>query len=85
MFRTVWREKGQVAELETGMKAILEQEAPMTTANCALAFVCSEQGKTEEARAEFERVAADDFASIPREVAWTSRHGQPDRDLLLPR
>ena len=30
MYRTVWREKGRLAELETGMKAILEQVGPMT-------------------------------------------------------
>ena len=72
MFRTVWREKGQLAELETGMKAILDQEAPTPAASSALAFVRSEQGKREEARAEFERLAADDFASIPRELAWTA-------------
>ncbi len=72
MIRTAWREKRQVAELETGMKAILEQVGPMPAASSALAHVCSEQGKTEEARAAFERIAADDFASLPRELAWTS-------------
>lgn len=71
MFRTVWREKGQLAELEQGMKAILEQEAPMPAASSALAFMRSEQGKREDARAEFERVAAD-LASIPCELAWTA-------------
>jgi len=72
MFRTVWREKGQLAELGTGMKVILGQVGPMTAAISGLAFVYGEQGKREEARAEFERIAADDFASIPREVAWTT-------------
>ena len=74
MYRTVWREKGRLAELETGTKAILEQVGPMPAAICALAFLCSEQGKKEEARAAFERVAADDFSSIqiPHVVAWSS-------------
>jgi tetratricopeptide (TPR) repeat protein len=72
MFRTVWREKGQLAELEKGVKAVLDQVGPMPGTSCALAFVRSEQGKREEARAEFERMAADGFANIPCEVAWTA-------------
>ncbi|MGH7857169.1 MAG: hypothetical protein ACREQY_07520, partial [Candidatus Binatia bacterium] len=72
MYQTVWREKGRLAELETGMKAILDQVGPMPAASSGLAFVRSEQGKREGARAEFERLAMDDFASIPREVSWTA-------------
>jgi len=71
MLRAVWREKGQLAELESGMKAILDQAGPTPAANSGLAFVCSEHGRREEARAEFERIAADDFSSIPG-VSWTS-------------
>ena len=72
MFYTVWREKGQLAELETGMKAILDYVGAIPAAIIGLAFVRSEQGKREEARAEFDSIAADDFSSIPREAAWTS-------------
>ncbi|MGH7856821.1 MAG: hypothetical protein ACREQY_05775, partial [Candidatus Binatia bacterium] len=72
MFRTVWREKGQLAELETGMKAILDHEGPKPAVSSGLAFVWSEQGRREEARAELERIAADGFASIPCELAWTA-------------
>jgi tetratricopeptide (TPR) repeat protein len=72
MLRTVWREKGQLAELEQGMTAILDQDAPMLAASSGLAFVRSEQGKRDEARAEFERIAANRFASIPCETAWTA-------------
>ncbi|MGH7858145.1 MAG: hypothetical protein ACREQY_12540, partial [Candidatus Binatia bacterium] len=72
MFRTVWRERGQFAELETGVKAILDQVGPMPAVSSAFAFVSGELGKGEEARAEFERSATDDFASIPCERAWTA-------------
>jgi tetratricopeptide (TPR) repeat protein len=74
MYRTVWREKGQLAELERGMNAILailDEELPKPSARSAFAFVRSEQGKREEARAEFESVAGE-LASIPREMAWTA-------------
>ena len=37
-----------------------------------LAFVHSEQGDREAARAEFERLATEDFADIPSELAWTA-------------
>ena len=85
MFRTVWREKGQLAELETGMKAILDQEAPMPAASSALAFVRSEQGKREEARAEFERSRSRPLLEHPARDGMDGRHGKPERGLLLPR
>ncbi|MGH7858570.1 MAG: hypothetical protein ACREQY_14700, partial [Candidatus Binatia bacterium] len=71
MYRTAWREKGQFAELETGMKAILDHEGPMPAVSSGLAFLWSEQGKREEARAELERIAAHGFASLSCELAWT--------------
>src|SRR5262249_46024761 len=37
-----------------------------------LAFVRAEEGKRDEARVAFDHVAADDFATVSREAAWTS-------------
>ncbi|MGH7818968.1 MAG: hypothetical protein ACREQ9_04270, partial [Candidatus Binatia bacterium] len=72
MYWTVWREQGRFGELETGMKAIVDQVGAIAAARSGLAFVRSEQGKRAEARAELERIAADDFAGIRREVSWTA-------------
>ena len=81
----VWREKGRLGDLERGLKTILDQEGLVASAISGLAFVRSEQGRREEARTEFERIAADDFVSIPREVCVDDRHGEPERGLLFPR
>jgi hypothetical protein len=75
MYRAVWIEKGRFAELESGMTAILNYVGAIPSAISGLALVRAEQGKRDEARAAFELVAADDFASVSRETAWSSVMG----------
>ena len=67
-----WREQGRVEELQMAMAAILDMAASMPAAQAGLAFTCCELGRLEEARDHFEKLAVDDFASLPRDVGWLS-------------
>ena len=66
---------------------------------CALAFLYAEADRADQARAVFEQLAADRFASVPRDLAWLQAQsylaevaaylGDPDPaaiifDLLVP-
>ncbi len=51
----------------------------------ALAFGYAERGMVDEARAEFEILAKDDFAIFPRDGNWPIADGVADRDLRVPR
>jgi AAA ATPase domain len=75
MFRAVWGERGRLADLESGMKSIFDYAGAMPGTISGLAYLRTEQGKRDEAQAEFDLIAADDFAGISRESAWTSVMG----------
>jgi tetratricopeptide (TPR) repeat protein len=58
------REQGRLSELEAGVRAAVEQYPGMPVWRCALAGLFAELRRTEEARREFESLAASDFAVL---------------------
>jgi tetratricopeptide (TPR) repeat protein len=58
------RAQGRLAELEPIARALAEQYTTIPATRCALALLYAELGRTEEARREYERLAADDFVSL---------------------
>lgn len=64
------REQGRLAELEPAFKGMVEQYPDIPSWRCGLAMLYAQLGRLEEARAEFERVAVDDFATLPRDLFW---------------
>lgn len=63
-------EQGRLAELETALRGFVEEFSESPVWRAALALLVLELGGREEARAEFERLAVDDFAGLPRNFAW---------------
>jgi len=64
------REQGRLAELEPAFKGMVAQYPDIPSWRCGLAMLYAQLGRLEEARAEFERVAVDDFATLPRDLFW---------------
>jgi class 3 adenylate cyclase/tetratricopeptide (TPR) repeat protein len=63
-------EQGRLAELIELVEQRVAENPGLPTLEATLAFAYSELGRVEEARAIFERAAADDFASLPFDVGW---------------
>jgi len=64
------REQGRLAELEPAFKGMVEQYPDIPSWRCGLAMLYAQLGRLEEARQEFERIAVDDFAGLPRDLFW---------------
>ena len=64
------REQGRLSELEPFFRANRSRVARSVLATCAMAFCYSELGRRNEARTAFEELAADNFASLPRDKGW---------------
>jgi tetratricopeptide (TPR) repeat protein len=64
------REQGRLAEVEGAVRGFIELYPAIPAWRSALALLLIELGRPEEARAEFERVAAGHFADIPRDANW---------------
>jgi class 3 adenylate cyclase len=64
------REQGRLGELEAAVKGFVEQYPALPVWRAVLALVCSELGRESEARSEFERLAANEFADLPRDSLW---------------
>jgi tetratricopeptide (TPR) repeat protein len=64
------REQGRLAEVEGAVRGFIELYPALPGWRCALALLLVELGRPEEARREFERVAATHFADIPRDANW---------------
>ncbi|WP_028059144.1 ATP-binding protein [Candidatus Solirubrobacter pratensis] len=64
------REQGRLAEVEGAVRGFIELYPALPGWRCALALVMVELGRPDEARAEFERLAANHFADIPRDANW---------------
>ena len=67
---TLRREQGQLAGLQPVVSAFLRQHASAGVWRPGLALVYLELGQRGEARAEYEKMAADDFAALPRDGRW---------------
>jgi tetratricopeptide (TPR) repeat protein len=64
------RERGRLRELEPVLRLFVQQNAGAETWRPGLAVIYAELGRTEEARAAFEHLAAADFEDLPRDSLW---------------
>lgn len=64
------REQDRLAELETLIRSSVDAYAVFPVYRAMLALLHVELGREEEARLEFEALAADDFADLPWDCEW---------------
>lgn len=69
---TLRREQGKLGELLPVLRHFVRNTPDTATWRPGLALVYADLGLTEEARAEFEILAADDFAAIPHDALWST-------------
>jgi tetratricopeptide (TPR) repeat protein len=67
---TIRREQGRLQELAPVVKSFVEQYSAASTWRPGLALIYSELGLKQEARTEFERLAVNEFADLPRDTVW---------------
>jgi class 3 adenylate cyclase len=67
---TLRSERESVADLVPMYRLFIQQSPGMPAWRCALARVCMVSGMQEDARLEYESLAADDFRLLPRDVFW---------------
>jgi ATP/maltotriose-dependent transcriptional regulator MalT len=66
------REQGRLKELAPVIALFTRQTADDATWRPGLALLYLELGRLDDARAEFERLAADDFRDLPHDGRWTT-------------
>jgi len=59
--------QGRLPELEAGVQAFVASYPSVPIWQSVLAFVHAEAGRVDQARAEFERIASQDFRNLPRD------------------
>ena len=64
------REQGRLAELITPVRDMAEVVPHFSAWRCFLAGIFADIGHQDEARHEFDAIAAQDFAQIPKNYAW---------------
>ena len=64
------REQGRIAELEESARELVSANAHRPAWRAALATLLWEAGRFDEARREFDSLAANDFADIPQDGDW---------------
>ncbi len=69
---TIRREQGRLHELAPVVRHFVATTPQEAAWRPGLALVFAELGLLDDARHEFERLAADDFASIPRDGMWAA-------------
>lgn len=62
--------QGRLGELEAAVQQFADAQPAMPVWRCALLCVHLQTGRTTELRREYERFAADGFASLPRDNLW---------------
>lgn len=67
---TIRREQGRLQEIAPLVKHFVSEHGANAAWRPGLALIYAEIGQPEEARAEFERLAADNFSSMPRDSLW---------------
>jgi len=69
---TLRREQGRLKELAPAVDHFVRTNAGAATWRPGLALVYRELGLAEQARAEFESLAADNFAGVPQDGRWVT-------------
>ena len=64
------REQGRMGELEPAARRLVADNPERPAWRAALANLLCEEGRLEEAREEFERLAAHDFEDVPKDLDW---------------
>ncbi|HET6867579.1 MAG TPA: AAA family ATPase [Solirubrobacteraceae bacterium] len=64
------RDQGRMGELEHATRQAVAENPARLAWRAALANMLCEEGRLEEAREEFERLAADDFEDVPKDLDW---------------
>ncbi len=64
------RDQGRMGELEAAARRLVADNPERPAWRAALANLLCEEGRLEEAREEFERLAAHDFEDVPRDLDW---------------
>jgi tetratricopeptide (TPR) repeat protein len=64
------REQGRMGELEPAVRRLVADNPERPAWRAALANLLCEEGRLEEAREEFERLAAHDFEDVPKDLDW---------------
>jgi class 3 adenylate cyclase/tetratricopeptide (TPR) repeat protein len=63
--------QGRLGEMEPAIRAYADQFPTIPAVRAAVAFILAESGNLDEARGEFEIVAANEFADMPRDTTWS--------------
>jgi class 3 adenylate cyclase len=63
-------ERGRFGELESTLRGFIAQNPLIVFARCALQLILLEQGRPDEARAEFDRLAEGEFRLVQRDWNW---------------
>jgi tetratricopeptide (TPR) repeat protein len=64
------RDQGRMGELEQATRRMVADNPGRLAWRAALATLLCEDGRLDEARAEFERLAAQDFEDVPKDLDW---------------
>jgi len=64
--------QGRLGELHAATLGMTQQFSAVAATRCSLAALYCEAGRPDEARAEFETLAVEDFRWIPRDIFWLS-------------
>jgi DNA-binding SARP family transcriptional activator/tetratricopeptide (TPR) repeat protein/ABC-type cobalamin/Fe3+-siderophores transport system ATPase subunit len=64
------REQGRMGELEQAARRLVADNPSRPAWRAALANLLCEEGRLPEAEEEFERLAANDFEDVPRDLDW---------------
>jgi DNA-binding SARP family transcriptional activator len=64
------RDQGRMGELEAAARKMVEENPARPAWRAALATLLAEDGRLDEAREEFSRLAAGDFDDIPKDLDW---------------
>jgi DNA-binding SARP family transcriptional activator len=64
------RDQGRMGELEPAAQRLVAENPERPAWRAALANLLCEEGRLEEAREEFERLAAYDFDDVPKDLDW---------------
>jgi tetratricopeptide (TPR) repeat protein len=64
------REQGRLAELVPVVAGLAEERATLPIWRCGLILLLCETGRLDDARRELDRLAARDFADLPRDMNW---------------